>query len=84
LAACHKGLSVGFITASALVHELLEARDERQLLHLQRQLAGYELLIIGRPTIRPRQVRRASAVRPDASDQIWAFVKALSYMPILK
>ena len=46
LAACQKGLSVGFITASALVHELLEARDERRLLRLQRQLAGYKLLII--------------------------------------
>src|ERR1019366_2220683 len=40
LAACQKGLSVGFITASALVHELLEARDEKRLLRLQRQLAG--------------------------------------------
>ena len=28
LAACQKGLSVGFYTAAALVHELLEARDE--------------------------------------------------------
>ena len=27
LAVCQKGLAVGFITASALVHELLEARD---------------------------------------------------------
>jgi IstB-like ATP binding protein len=39
-------LSVGFNTASALVHELLEARDEKRLLRLQRQLAGYKLLII--------------------------------------
>ena len=46
LAACQKGLSVGFNTASALVHELLEARDEKRLLRLQRQLAGYKLLII--------------------------------------
>ena len=46
LAACQKGLSVGFITASALVHELLEARDEKRLLRLQRQLARYKLLII--------------------------------------
>ena len=46
LAACQKGLSVGFVTASALVHELLEARDEKRLLRLQRQLAGYKLLII--------------------------------------
>ena len=46
LAACQKGLSVGFITASALVHELLEARDEKTLLRLQKKLAGYKLLII--------------------------------------
>jgi IstB-like ATP binding protein len=46
LAACQKGLSVGFNTAAALVHELLEARDEKRLLRLQRQLAGCKLLII--------------------------------------
>lgn len=46
LAACQKGLAVGFITASALVHELLEARDEKRLLRLQKQLAKYSLLII--------------------------------------
>ncbi len=46
LAARQKGLSVGFITAAALVHELIEARDEKRLLRLQRQLAGYKLLII--------------------------------------
>ncbi len=46
LAACQKGLSVGFTTAAALVHELIEARDERRLLRLQRQLAGYKLLVI--------------------------------------
>ena len=46
LAACQKGLSVGFITAAALVHELIEARDEKRLLRLQRQVAGYKLLII--------------------------------------
>jgi len=46
LAACQKGLTVGFITASALVHELLEARDEKRLLRLQKQLTKYRLLII--------------------------------------
>jgi len=46
LAACQKGLSVGFTTAAALVHELMEARDEKRLLRLQRQLAKYRLLII--------------------------------------
>ena len=46
LAVCQKGLSVGFTTATSLMHELLEARDEQRLLRLQRQLAGYKLLII--------------------------------------
>ena len=46
LAACRRGLSVGFTTAAALVHELLEARDEKRLLRLQKQLIGYKLLII--------------------------------------
>ena len=46
LAACQKGLSVGFTTAAALVHELIEARDEKRLLRLQRQLATYKLLSI--------------------------------------
>ncbi len=46
LAACQKGLSVGFITAAALVHELIEARDEKRLLRLQKRLANYKLLII--------------------------------------
>ena len=46
LAACQKGLSVGFTTAASLVHELLEARDEKRLLRLQRQLTGNKLLII--------------------------------------
>lgn len=46
LAACQKGLSVGFTTAAALVHELLEARDEKRLLRLQKQLEAYKLLII--------------------------------------
>ena len=43
LAACQKGLSVGFTTAAALVHELMEARDERRLLRLQKQMAGPEM-----------------------------------------
>ena len=46
LAACQRGLSVGFTTAAALVHELMEARDERRLLNLQRQLSRLNLLII--------------------------------------
>jgi DNA replication protein DnaC len=46
LAACQRGLSVGFTNAAAMVHELIEARDEKRLLRLQRQLASYKLLII--------------------------------------
>jgi DNA replication protein DnaC len=46
LAACQKGFSVGFTTAAALVSQLLEARDERRLLKLQRDLASVKLLII--------------------------------------
>ncbi len=44
LAACQKGLTVGFITAAALVHELMEARDEKRLLRFQKQLAKYKLV----------------------------------------
>ena len=46
LAACQKGLAVGFITAAALVHELMEARDEKRLLRFQTQLAKYKLPIV--------------------------------------
>src|ERR1039457_2055903 len=46
LAACQKDIAVGFTTAAALVNELHEARDEKRLLRLQRQLAGYKLLIV--------------------------------------
>ncbi len=46
LAACQKGLSVRFTTASQLVHELMEARDEKRLLRLQAQLAKVNLLIV--------------------------------------
>ena len=46
LAACQRGMSVGFTTAAGLVHELMEARDERRLLNLQRQLSRLNLLII--------------------------------------
>ena len=47
LAACQRGMSVGFTTAAGLVHELMEARDERRLPNLQRQLSRLNLLIIG-------------------------------------
>ena len=46
LATCQRGMSVGFTTAASLVHEMMEARDERRLLNLQRQLSRLNLLII--------------------------------------
>ena len=46
LAACQRGLSVGFTTAAALVHELIEASDDRRLLVLQKKLARLKLLSI--------------------------------------
>src|SRR5690242_19211768 len=45
LAACQRGFPVGFTTAAGLVHQLLEARDERRLLKLQQQIQSYRLLI---------------------------------------
>jgi len=46
LAACQRGLSVAFATAAGLVHQLMEARDEKRLLRLQAQLAAVKLLIV--------------------------------------
>ncbi len=46
LAACQKGRKVGFTTAAILVHELMEAVDDRRLQRLQKSLATHDLLII--------------------------------------
>ncbi|PNE11156.1 MAG: ATP-binding protein [Beijerinckiaceae bacterium] len=46
LAACQRGFPVTFFTAAGLVHQLMEARDERRLLKLQSQLAAVKLLIV--------------------------------------
>jgi len=46
LAACQKGMKVRFTTAAALVHDLIEAQDERKLQRLQKQLTSQNLLII--------------------------------------
>jgi DNA replication protein DnaC len=46
LATCQRGFSVAFFTAAGLVHQLMEARDERRLLKLQAQLAAVKLLIV--------------------------------------
>ena len=46
LAACQKGHSVAFTTAAALVHELMEVRDEKRLHALQKQVTNVKLLIV--------------------------------------
>lgn len=46
LAACQRGFSVTFTTAAGLVHQLMEARDEKRLLRLQAQLSAVKLLIV--------------------------------------
>ena len=46
MAACRGGYRVRFTNAAALVHALLEARDERRLLRIQKQLAKQDLLIV--------------------------------------
>jgi DNA replication protein DnaC len=46
LAACQQGYSVRFTTAASLVHELIEAKDEKRLLRFQKQLNKQELLIV--------------------------------------
>jgi DNA replication protein DnaC len=46
LAACQRGVKTRFATAAGIVNELIEARDEKRLLRLQKTLAGYELLVV--------------------------------------
>ncbi len=46
LAACQKGLKVRFTTSAAIVHELIEAVDDRRLQRFQKVLAIQDLLII--------------------------------------
>ena len=46
LAACQKGFTVAFTTAASPLNQLMEARDERRLLKLQRDLQAVKLLIV--------------------------------------
>ena len=46
VAACQRGVKTRFATAAAIVHEMIEARDDKRLLRSQKMLAGHELLII--------------------------------------
>lgn len=44
--ACHDGKSVKFFTVADLIHQLIEARDDRQVLKFQQQLSKYDVLIL--------------------------------------
>ena len=66
LAACQKGLTVGFITAAALVHELIEARDEKRLLRFQKQLESVRRLYEGLQSFRSMRRMEASLRKPSA------------------
>jgi len=46
LAACQRGVKTRFATAAAIVHEMIEAQDEKRLLRLQKTLASHKLPII--------------------------------------
>lgn len=46
MAACQRGYGVRFVTAAGLVNSLVEARNDKALLKLQRQLAKIPLLIV--------------------------------------
>lgn len=46
LAACYRGYSVRFFTAAGLVTKLTEARDDKRLARLTRELAKAKLLIV--------------------------------------
>ena len=46
LAACQRGFPVAFTTAAGLVHQLMEAKDERRLLRLQAQMTAVKLLVV--------------------------------------
>ena len=68
LAACQKGLKVRFTTAAALVHELVEAVDERRLQRLQKTLASQDrqaLAIVGWAVLSVRVETAGFRVRLD-------------------
>jgi len=67
LAACQKGMPVAFVTAAALVNEMMEARDEKRLLRLQRQLAKVKLLVI--PSHRRKRRLPGSGQTVTSADQ---------------
>jgi DNA replication protein DnaC len=88
LAACQQGHRVRFTTAAALVHELIEARDERKLLRFQKQIANYELLIVDELGFVPLSLfflsdRRRTALR-DAQPALRARLDHADLEPALR
>ena len=82
LAACQKGLTVGFITAAALVHELIEARDEKRLF---RALTRANLLILddwGPDRLNPDQRRDLMEIVEDRYNN--AAILVTSQLPLAK
>ena len=73
LAACQKGLKVRFITAASLVHELIEAVDERRLQRFQKQLTR-NLLIID----------ELGFVRKQLTSQNLLIIDELGFVPLSK
>jgi 1-aminocyclopropane-1-carboxylate deaminase/D-cysteine desulfhydrase-like pyridoxal-dependent ACC family enzyme len=70
LAACQRGFSVAFFTAAGLVHQLMEARDERRLLKLQAQLADCFELTRSNASPLPASARHGQFRRPRATRTI--------------
>ena len=84
LAACQRGLSVGFTTAASLVHELIEARDERRLLNLQKKLARLKLFIIDELGLRPTLQDRCGAPLRGLQPEIREGVDPGHHQPALR
>ncbi|MBV2148340.1 ATP-binding protein, partial [Sphingobium sp. AS12] len=68
LAACQKGFTVAFTTAAALVNQLMEARDEKRLLKMQRDLAAVKLLF---ETFSQRYERGSTIVTSNLPFEDW-------------
>ena len=74
LAACQRGLSVGFTTAASLVHELIEARDERRLLNLQKKTcptqAAHRRRAWLRTTLQDRRGAPLRGLQPEIRERV--------------
>ncbi len=87
LAACQKGFTVAFTTAASLVNQLMEARNERRLLKLQRDrgtagspCSACDLRAAGATS--QAVVRRSSrSLRPTPGRRPAAVVRALARKP---